>query len=298
MGRRLPVEAQAVELDVTNPEQLATLADAVREHVPHLDGVVHSIGYAPASRCLAETSWEARGKTSSVALHISAYSLKALAAAALPLMPNGGSIVGLTFDGRFAWPVYDWMGVAKAAFEAVNRYLARDLGAQGIRCNLVSAGPLKTTAAKHIPGFDQMEGKWSDRAPLGWDSERHRARGQGRHRAAERLVPRHHRRDDSRRRRRPRDGAVVPLLVLVRHAKAEAPQSGLDDHARALDRSRAGRRRCASPSGSSRRASCRISPWCRRPIARCRPSNAWPRSLGETPMRATTTSMNRRKSAT
>ena len=104
------------------------------------------------------------------ALHISAYSLKALAEAALPLMTNGGSIVGLTFDGGYAWPVYDWMGVAKAAFEAVNRYLARDLGPLGVRCNVVSAGPLNTTAAKHIPGFDQMEGKWDERAPLGWDS--------------------------------------------------------------------------------------------------------------------------------
>ena len=105
------------------------------------------------------------------ALQISAYSLKALAEATVPVMSNGGSVVGLTFDGRFAWPVYDWMGVAKAAFEAVNRYLARDLGPLGIRCNVVSAGPLLTTAAKHIPGFDQMEGKWSERAPLGWDSE-------------------------------------------------------------------------------------------------------------------------------
>ena len=95
------------------------------------------------------------------AVHISAYSLKALAAAALPLMGKGGSIVGLTFDARFAWPVYDWMGVAKAAFESVSRYLARDLGPSGVRCNVVSAGPLKTTAAKHIPGFDQMEGSYN-----------------------------------------------------------------------------------------------------------------------------------------
>lgn len=170
MGRRLPVEAKVVELDVTNPEQLATLADSVRQHVPHLDGVVHSIGFAPQAVLGGDFmggTWE----DVSVAIHISAFSLKALAAATLPLMTNGGSIVGLTFDGRFAWPVYDWMGVAKAAYEGINRYLARDLGPQGIRCNLVSAGPLKTTAAKHIPGFDQMESKWSDRAPLGWDSE-------------------------------------------------------------------------------------------------------------------------------
>jgi enoyl-[acyl-carrier protein] reductase I len=170
MGRRLPVEAQVVELDVTNPEQLAGLADAVRELVPHLDGVVHSIGFAPQT-VMGGNFMAGEWADVSTAIHVSAYSLKALAEAALPLMSNGGSIVGLTFDARYAWPVYDWMGVAKAAFESVSRYLARDLGPQGVRCNLVSAGPLKTTAAKHIPGFDQMEGQWSQSAPLGWDSD-------------------------------------------------------------------------------------------------------------------------------
>ncbi|PKQ26011.1 MAG: enoyl-[acyl-carrier-protein] reductase FabI [Actinobacteria bacterium HGW-Actinobacteria-4] len=170
MGRRLPVEAQVVELDVTDQEQIDSLADRVKEIVPHLDGAVHSIGFAPQSVMggnFMAGAWE----DVSVAMHISAYSLKALAASVAPLMVNGGSIVGLTFDGRYAWPVYDWMGVAKAAFEATSRYVARDLGPQGIRCNLVSAGPIKTTAAKHIPGFDQMESKWSERAPLGWDSD-------------------------------------------------------------------------------------------------------------------------------
>jgi len=170
MGRRLPVEAQVVELDVTNPEQLATLADSVRAHVPHLDGVVHSIGFAPQT-VMGGNFMAGQWEDVAVALNISAYSLKALAEAALPLMTSGGSVVGLTFDARYAWPVYDWMGVAKAAFESVNRYLARDLGPQGVRCNVVSAGPLKTTAAKHIPGFDQMEGNWDSRAPLGWDSD-------------------------------------------------------------------------------------------------------------------------------
>jgi len=170
MGRRLPVEAKVVELDVTNAEHLAALPDAVREHVPHLDGVVHSIGFAPQS-VMGGNFMTGQWEDVSTAIHISAYSLKALAEATVPLMTNGGSIVGLTFDGRFAWPVYDWMGVAKASFEAISRYLARDLGPLGIRCNLVSAGPLKTTAAKHIPGFDQMESKWSERSPLGWDSE-------------------------------------------------------------------------------------------------------------------------------
>jgi len=170
MGRRLPQEAHVVELDVTNPEHLEKLPDAVREHVPYLDGVVHSIGFAPQS-VMGGNFMGAQWEDVSTAIHISAYSLKALAQATMPLLTNGGSIVGLTFDARFAWPVYDWMGVAKAAFESVSRYLARDLGPQGVRCNLISAGPLKTTAAKHIPGFDQMESKWSDRAPLGWDSD-------------------------------------------------------------------------------------------------------------------------------
>jgi enoyl-[acyl-carrier protein] reductase I len=170
MGRRLPVEASVVELDVTDQEQIASLAERVKEHVPHLDGAVHSIGFAPQS-VMGGNFMAGEWDDVAVALHISAYSLKALAAAVAPLMVNGGSIVGLTFDGRYAWPVYDWMGVAKAAFEATSRYVARDLGAQGIRCNLVSAGPIKTTAAKHIPGFDQMESKWNARAPLGWDSD-------------------------------------------------------------------------------------------------------------------------------
>ncbi|PKQ17743.1 MAG: enoyl-[acyl-carrier-protein] reductase FabI [Actinobacteria bacterium HGW-Actinobacteria-8] len=170
MGRRLPVEAKVVELDVTNPDHLAALPDAVREHVPHLDGVVHSIGFAPQT-VMGGNFMTGQWEDVSTAIHISAYSLKALAEATVPLMAHGGSIVGLTFDGRFAWPVYDWMGVAKSSFEAISRYLARDLGPLGIRCNLVSAGPLKTTAAKHIPGFDQMESKWSERSPLGWDSE-------------------------------------------------------------------------------------------------------------------------------
>ncbi len=170
IAKRLPVTPEVVELDVTNPEHLEALPDAVKAFVPHLDGVVHSIGFAPQS-VMGGNFMAGQWDDVATAIHISSYSLKALAQATAPLMSNGGSLVGLTFDARFAWPVYDWMGVAKAAFEAVSRYLARDLGPLGIRCNVVSAGPLKTTAAKHIPGFDQMEGKWSERAPLGWNSE-------------------------------------------------------------------------------------------------------------------------------
>ncbi|QIM20909.1 enoyl-ACP reductase FabI [Phycicoccus sp. HDW14] len=166
IARRLPQTPPVIELDVTNEEDLAALPDRVREHVPHLDGVLHSIGFAPQGAFnFLEATWE----DVSTAVHVSAFSLAALAKAALPLMPDGGSVVGLTFDARFAWPVYDWMGVAKAAFESTNRYLARDLGPKGVRCNIVAAGPIRTTAAKSIPGFEQFEEAWGARAPLGWD---------------------------------------------------------------------------------------------------------------------------------
>lgn len=168
-ARKLPAEAPVVELDVTNAEDLAALADRVREHTDHLDGVVHSIGFAPQS-VMGGNFLAAEWPDVATALEVSAYSLKSLAVAAQPLLTGGGAIVGLTFDGRYAWPVYDWMGVAKAAFEATARYLARDLGPSGIRVNVVSAGPIKTTAARSIPGFEQMEGNWDTRAPLGWDS--------------------------------------------------------------------------------------------------------------------------------
>ena len=104
-----------------------------------------------------------------VAVHVSAYSLKVLAEAFAPLMTEGGAFVGLDFDNRQAWPAYNWMGVAKSALQSVNRYLARELGPQGIRCNLIAAGPVKTMAAKSIPGFAMFEDVWDERAPLGWD---------------------------------------------------------------------------------------------------------------------------------
>jgi enoyl-[acyl-carrier protein] reductase I len=166
IARRLPTTPPVVELDVANDEDLAALAERVGEHVDRLDGVVHSIGFAPQGAfSFMDASWD----DVSTAVHISAYSLQSLTKAALPLMGAGGSVVGLTFDAQYAWPVYDWMGVAKAAFEATNRYLARDMGPKGIRCNLVSAGPIRTTAAKSIPGFEQFEETWGSRAPLGWD---------------------------------------------------------------------------------------------------------------------------------
>ncbi|MBF0686230.1 MAG: enoyl-ACP reductase FabI [Cellulomonas sp.] len=168
ISRRLPQAAPVVQLDVTSEEDLSALADRVREHTDHLDGVVHSIGFAPQS-VMGGNFLAGEWEDVATAVHVSAYSLKALAVASQPLLTRGSSIVGLTFDARYAWPVYDWMGVAKAAFESTARYLARDLGPQGIRVNLVSAGPIRTTAAKSIPGFEAMEGGWPERAPLGWD---------------------------------------------------------------------------------------------------------------------------------
>ncbi|MBK6887259.1 MAG: enoyl-ACP reductase FabI [Tetrasphaera sp.] len=166
IARRLPSTPPVVELDVSDQEHLDTLADRLREHTDRLDGVLHSIGFAPQGAFnFLEGTWS----DVATAIQVSSFSLKALGVAALPLMEAGGSIVGLTFDAKFAWPVYDWMGVAKAAFESTNRYLARDLGPKGIRCNLVAAGPIRTTAAKSIPGFEQFERVWDERAPLGWN---------------------------------------------------------------------------------------------------------------------------------
>jgi meromycolic acid enoyl-[acyl-carrier-protein] reductase len=168
IAKRLPSPPPVIELDVTDDAHLAALPDKVREHVDGIDGVVHSIAFGPQSVLGGEflnAGWDDVAK----ALQVSTYSYKALAAACLPLMQPGGSIVGLTFDATKAWPVYDWMGVAKAGLESASRYLALHLGKQGIRSNLVSAGPLRTMAAKSIPGFEQFEDAWAERAPLGWD---------------------------------------------------------------------------------------------------------------------------------
>ncbi|MFJ8913071.1 enoyl-ACP reductase FabI [Amycolatopsis sp. NPDC102389] len=168
IAQRLPEPPPVVELDVTDQDQLGMLADRVREHADGLDGVVHSIAGAPAS-CWGDFMG-APWPDISASLQVSAYSLNALAVAVLPLLSPGASIVGLDFDARVAWPDYDWMGVAKAALESVNRYLARDLGGRGVRTNLVASGPLRTIAAKSIPGFAEMESDWDKRAPLGWDA--------------------------------------------------------------------------------------------------------------------------------
>jgi enoyl-[acyl-carrier protein] reductase I len=171
IAKKLPVTPPVLELDVTNPDHMGSLADRISEHVDGLDGVVHSIGFAPQAAMggnFLNTTWE----DVSTAVHVSAYSFKSLAMATLPLMKaaadGGGAIVGLDFDATVAWPGYDWMGIAKAGLESCCRYLARDLGPQGIRVNLVAAGPLRTMAAKSIPGFAKFEDVWNDRAPLGW----------------------------------------------------------------------------------------------------------------------------------
>lgn len=165
ISRRLPTEAPVIELDVSDASHFEALPERLREHVDQLDGVLHSIGFAPKPAFdFMNATWE----DVAPALQISAYSLKALAAACAPLMPRGSSVVGLTLDASVAWAGYDWMGVAKAAFESTNRYLARDLGPQGIRCNLIAAGPIRTTAANSIPAFSRFA-EWGEHSPLGWD---------------------------------------------------------------------------------------------------------------------------------
>jgi len=169
-AQRLPEAADVLELDVNKPEDLDAVAAALRERWGGVDGVLHAIAFAPQD-ALGGKFLTAPAQSAIDAFQTSAFSLKALGAALAPLMPRGSGIVGLDFDATVAWPIYDWMGVAKAALESVSRYLARDLGPQGVRVNLVSAGPLGTVAARGIPGFDQLADLWRRQAPLGWDTE-------------------------------------------------------------------------------------------------------------------------------
>ncbi len=172
-ARKLPSAPEVLEIDVTSAEQLEAAAARLSATGDRLDGLLHAIGYAPPA-CLGGGMFEAGWPDVSTALEISAYSLKALVASFRPLLEaagraGGASVVGLDFDATVAWPVYDWMGVAKAALESLARYLARDLGPAGVRVNLVAAGPVRTMAAKSIPGYERFEATWDDRAPLGWD---------------------------------------------------------------------------------------------------------------------------------
>ena len=166
---RLPEPADVLELDVNNAADLEALTDSLRDRWGGVDGALHAIAYAPED-ALGGRFMTAPPESANQAFQTSAFSLKALAAALEPLMGQGASIVGLDFDASVAWPIYDWMGVAKAALESVSRYLARDLGPKGIRVNLVSAGPLGTVAARGIPGFEQLADLWHAQAPLGWDT--------------------------------------------------------------------------------------------------------------------------------
>jgi enoyl-[acyl-carrier protein] reductase I len=167
-ARKLDGEVPVLELDVTQSEHLASVRDALAAKWGRVDGVLHAIGFAP-DVCLGDDFMAAQWEDVSVALHISTYSLKALADAFVPLMTAGGAFVGLDFDNTVAWPAYNWMGVAKSALQSVSRYLAKELGPKGIRSNLVAAGPVRTMAAKSIPGFAKFEDIWDGRAPLGWD---------------------------------------------------------------------------------------------------------------------------------
>ncbi|CAN5871388.1 enoyl-ACP reductase FabI [soil metagenome] len=166
-ARRLPQPVEILELDVTREDHICRVAEQIGAKWDGLDGFLHAVAFAPKNALGGEflnTPWE----SVEMAFKTSAFSLKSLATGLLPLMKDGGSIVSLDFDARVAWPIYDWMGVCKAGLESITRYLARDLGPKGIRVNTVSAGPLATTAAKGIPGFDRLVTAWASRAPLGW----------------------------------------------------------------------------------------------------------------------------------
>jgi enoyl ACP reductase len=158
-----------LEVDVTNDEHLAGLADKVGEHVDRLDGVVHSLAFANPETALGGKFLSTPYGDVSTAVQVSAYSLTSLTMAVKPVLANPASVVGLTFDATISWPVYDWMGVAKAALESTSRYLARYLGPEGVRVNLVAAGPLETLAKKAIGGADEFNTVWAQRAPIGWD---------------------------------------------------------------------------------------------------------------------------------
>jgi len=171
IARRLPSEPPVLELDVNEPAHLEAVAADLEERWGALDGVLHAIAFAPED-ALGGGFLTAPAESAELAFRTSAFSLKALAAVLAPLLERAepsGAIVGLDFDATVAWPVYDWMGVAKAALESINRYLARDLGSAGVRSNLVSAGPIRTMAARSIPGFGDLADRWEQGAPLGWD---------------------------------------------------------------------------------------------------------------------------------
>jgi meromycolic acid enoyl-[acyl-carrier-protein] reductase len=169
-GARLPEQPDVLELDVNSEEDLAGLAQELDGRWGGLDGALHAIAFAPED-AIGGRFMETPAESAEQAFRTSAYSYQALARHLAPLMERGGSIVGLDFDASVAWPSYDWMGVSKAALEAVNRYLARELGPRGIRSNLISAGPISSPAAGGIDGFGELASGWPAAAPLGWDTD-------------------------------------------------------------------------------------------------------------------------------
>jgi enoyl ACP reductase len=169
-AQRLETPVDVLELEVNKPDDIAALVTELESRWGRVDGILHAIAFAPED-ALGGKFLTTPAESAIAAFQTSAFSLKAIAAAVAPLMPSGSSVVGLDFDASVAWPIYDWMGVAKAALESVSRYLARDLGVKGIRVNLISAGPLGTVAARGIPGFEQLASLWQQQSPLGWDIE-------------------------------------------------------------------------------------------------------------------------------
>jgi meromycolic acid enoyl-[acyl-carrier protein] reductase len=145
-ARRLPDPPDVLELDVNEPSHIDRLRDDLSSRWGRVDGLLHAIAFAPNDALggtFLDTPWE----SASFAFQTSAYSLKALTTGLLPLMKeHGGGVVSMDFDASVAWPVYDWMGVS-----------------------CVSAGPVRTMAARSIPGFDLLAQGWASRAPLKWD---------------------------------------------------------------------------------------------------------------------------------
>ncbi|TDT32883.1 enoyl-ACP reductase FabI [Naumannella halotolerans] len=169
VGRLDPVPP-VIELDVTNEEHLAALPERLGEHLDRVDGIVHSIAFANPETALGGKFMDTPWDDVATAVKISAWSMASLTKACVPMLSDRSSVVGLTFDATLAWPMYDWMGVAKAALESVNRYLAKYLGPDGVRSNLVAAGPLDTLAKQSIPGAEEFNNIWAERAPLGWNT--------------------------------------------------------------------------------------------------------------------------------
>ncbi len=167
--KRLDPTPPLLELDVSDEEHLATLAETASASTSTTSTASCSIAFANPETALGGKFLSTPFSDVGFSMHVSAYSLVSLAMACKPLFAEKASIVGMTFDATVSWPTYDWMGVSKAALESTSRYLARYLGPDGVRCNLVAAGPLETIAKKAIPGSEEFNAIWGTRAPLGWD---------------------------------------------------------------------------------------------------------------------------------